>query len=179
MVLRTVGIVGAGPAGIMAALEATRLGARVLLFDSNDRVGRKLLVTGNGRCNISNSQVRAKRYTCADRAAVGEALGLFGHAETVARLRELGVLTYLTPDGWCYPISESAAAVAETLAAAITLAGVELHLKRMVEDIKLQGGQLQIKVSGGSKTYAVDRVVVATGGKAYPALGPRACSSLC
>jgi hypothetical protein len=168
---RTVGIVGAGPAGSMAALEAARLGAQVLLFDSNDRVGRKLLVTGNGRCNISNSQARAKRYTCADRAAVGEALSLFGHAETVARLRELGVLTYLTPDGWCYPVSESAAAVADTLAAAITLAGVEVHLKRQVEDLHPVSDGWQIKVSGGSKTHAVERVVVATGGKAYPALG--------
>ena len=90
MTARSVGIVGAGPAGTMAALEAARLGADVTLFDTNATVGRKLLVTGNGRCNISNQHAAATKYTCTDQAFLETAFSLWGHHETVARLRDLG-----------------------------------------------------------------------------------------
>jgi predicted Rossmann fold flavoprotein len=167
----TIGIVGAGPAGIMAALEARRLGARVLIFDTNAMVGRKLTVTGNGRCNISNLNVRADRYLCADPRFLEIALARYDQHATLARLEELGILTYATPDGWCYPLSNSAAAVANTLAAALDVAGVEVRLKTKISGIKPRGERLSLIAGGPENIYAVDRVIVATGGKAYPALG--------
>ncbi|MBC7316478.1 MAG: NAD(P)/FAD-dependent oxidoreductase, partial [Chloroflexi bacterium] len=120
---RHIAIVGAGPAGIFAALAARERGARVSLLDTNETVGRKLLVTGNGRCNITNVHAAPERYICADRAFVTTALGLFGHPQTVARLRDLAILTYATPDGWCYPLSESAATVVGALFAARRVGG--------------------------------------------------------
>lgn len=166
-----IGIVGAGPAGIMAALEAARLGARVSLFDTNAVVGRKLLVTGNGRCNITNAHAAPEKYACADRAFLQAAFARFGHDETVARLRELGVLTYATPDGWLYPLSESAATVAETLAAALDGAGVEFRLQTKVADIRPERGGIALAIGGGPHAEPFDRVILACGGKAYPALG--------
>ena len=171
MKTRRIGIIGAGPAGIMAALEAARNGARVLLLDSNPLVGRKIHVTGNGRCNISNRNTSAAHYTCADRTFLSTAFELCGHADTVVRLAELGIPTYHTPDGWCYPLSDSAAAVADALTAQLELAGVDVQLRRKVEDIGQRKGRFVITTSGGSQTYGVDRVVVACGGKAYPSLG--------
>jgi predicted Rossmann fold flavoprotein len=177
---KRIGIVGAGPSGIMAALVAARAGAHVLLFDTNAMVGRKLLVTGNGRCNVSNVNATAECYTCADREFLEIALARCGPQETLATLHDLGIPTYATPDGWCYPLSNSAATVAETFAAALELAGVEVHLKTKISDLDTNGdGPVPgtdgfVLVAGGpSHTYAVDRVIVATGGKAYPALGSK------
>ena len=168
-----IGVVGAGPAGIMGALEAAQRGARVLLFDTNAMVGRKLLVTGNGRCNISNQQAAAERYVCADPDFLRVALGLCGNRETLSRLHELGIPTHATADGWCYPLSDSAATVAETLAAALDLTGVEMHLKTKISDLCPRREGLSLAAGGPEHTYAVDRVIVATGGKASPALGAR------
>ncbi|MEA3408563.1 MAG: aminoacetone oxidase family FAD-binding enzyme [Chloroflexota bacterium] len=168
---RRIGIVGAGAAGMMAALEAARRGAQVLLFDTNPMVGRKLLVTGGGRCNISNRHVAAEAYTCADRAFLETAFALWGHERTIARLEELGIPTYATHDGWCYPLSDSGATVAQAFAAMLHLAGVEVHLKTKISDVRLAAGCLILEVGGPSHTLTVDRAVVATGGKAYPALG--------
>lgn len=172
-----VGVVGAGPAGIMAALAAAERGAETLLFDTNEMVGRKLSVTGNGRCNLSNLNACAARYVCDDLSFMEATLAQMGPRETLAHLRAYGVLTYATPDGWCYPLSDSAATVMGALDAALRLAGVALHLKTKVSDlIPVRTGRNQswrLTLGGGSHALAVDRVVVATGGKAYPALGSR------
>ncbi len=173
--MNQVGIVGAGPAGMMAALEAAKRGARVLLFDSNPMVGRKLLVTGNGRCNLSNTNAAADRYTCADPAFLAQALDKFGHEHLIAALRELGIPTYATHDGWCYPLSNSAATVVDTFAAALELAGVEVHLRHKIVRIRRSKGKfvLEANVPDSARTYTVERVVVAAGGKAHPALGSK------
>jgi len=168
-----VGIVGAGPAGMMAALEAAKRGARVLLFDRNQIVGRKLLVTGNGRCNLTNVHVAPDRYTCADPAFLEGALGAFGRQHLLAVLHELGVLTYATPDGWTYPLSNSAAAVVDLFAAALDQAGVDVHLQTKISAIRRTRGRFLLQAGAPSHTHSVDRVIVAAGGKAYPALGSK------
>jgi hypothetical protein len=170
---RRIGVVGAGPAGTLAALEAARLGARVHLFDTNAHVARKVLVTGAGRCNISNVYTSADRYTCADPAFLETAFRLFGHSETMACLEALGILTYATPDGWCYPLSDSAATVVDMLQAMVDLSDIELHLKTKISDVRRADGGFVLHLGGPSHTMTVDRVIVATGGKAYPAMGSK------
>lgn len=168
---REIGVVGAGPAGVLAALEAARLRACVHLFDSNALVGRKLLVTGNGRCNLSNAHAAADTYACADRRWLQTALDRCGHADTIWRLHELGILTYATEDGWCYPVSNAAATVQEALAAALEVAGVRVHLQTKVVDIRVEGGRPVLCMAAPQDRRPFDRVVLATGGKAYPTLG--------
>jgi hypothetical protein len=168
-----VGIVGAGPAGVMAALEAARLGAQVLLFDTNETIGRKLLVTGNGRCNISNRLATAADYACDDRAWLAACLAAFGPRETALRMAELGIPTTATPDGWSYPLSDSAATVVDALTASLELAGVSPLLKTKIADIQTRPNGLFLVAGGGEHGYVVDRAIVACGGKAYPALGSR------
>ncbi len=173
--MRQIGIVGAGPSGMMAALEAAKRGARVLLFDSNPMVGRKLLVTGNGRCNLSNANAAPDRYTCADPAFLERVLAKFGHEQLIATLRELGVITYATHDGWYYPVSNSAAAVVDTFAAALELAGVEVYLRHKIVRIQRTKDKFTLEADcpDGTRTYPVERVLVAAGGKAHPALGSK------
>jgi predicted Rossmann fold flavoprotein len=166
-----VAVIGAGPAGIMAALEAAGAGARVTLYDTNDAPGRKLLVTGNGRCNISHVGARAADYSCDQAQALETILSRCGHKDVLARLASLGVLTYATPDSWCYPLSDSAVTVADALAAALHLAGVEMRLQTEVRDLRVVPAGLSL-VTGSPETPRVfDRAVVATGGKAHPSLG--------
>lgn len=180
----TVGVIGAGPAGIMAALEAARSGTPVLLFDGNRIVGRKLLATGNGRCNLSNANVAPERYTCADSSFLAKMLARLPREQLLAHLRHLGILTYCTADGWYYPVSNSAVTVVDALSAALTLAGVEVRLQTTITDICWDVTKFVLTANEtrelreapkASHTYgiSVDRLIVAAGGKAYPALGAR------
>jgi len=165
-------IIGAGPAGITAALFAAKSGKKVRLIDSNEQVGRKLLVTGSGRANLTNQRMEASRYTCADAAWMETLLKRFGHAELIAFLHEIGVLTFSTSDGWCYPISESAQTVVEAFTCALRLAGVELVLNTKVLNIHKTTEGFHLDLSTGA-TISTQRLIVAAGGKAYPTLGSR------
>jgi predicted Rossmann fold flavoprotein len=169
------GIIGAGPAGMMAALQAAAEGAHtdgagVLLFDSNPTPGRKLLVTGSGRCNITNANAAAERYACADPAWMAQVLAQFGHADLRTFLAEIGILTYATADGWCYPLSESAQTVVDALTAALMLANVELHTGTKIKNIRSSNGGFTL-VTAEDEKFAVERLVLAAGGKAYPTMG--------
>lgn len=165
-----IAIIGAGPAGMMAALQAAPSGARILLFDGNDRCGRKLAVTGSGRCNISNSQIDPRRYACAEGDFVTALLAQYGHAQLAEFLASHAVPIFSMADGWSYPRSESAAAVVAALTAALDLAGVELHLAEKVMAFHRAAGQWRLSAG---EAYRVDRLIIASGGSAQPNLGSR------
>ncbi len=165
-------IIGAGPAGMTAALFAARSGVNVTLIDGNATVGRKLLVTGAGRANLTNRELNASRYACADAAWLETVLGRFGHAELTAFLESIGVLTYATPDGWCYPLSESAQTVVDAFAAALDEADVHLLLDHKVTTIRNNktGFEIDFKTQ---RPHTCSALLVAAGGAAYPTLGSR------
>ncbi|MRR30228.1 aminoacetone oxidase family FAD-binding enzyme [bacterium] len=165
-------IIGAGPAGITAALFAAKSGKKVRLIDGNEQVGRKLLVTGSGRANLTNQRMDARRYTCADTAWMDTLLKRFGHTDLITFLREIGVLTFSTSDGWSYPISESAQTVVESFAQALRQANVELVLNTKVTAIQKFKEEFNLDLSTGA-TLSTERLIVASGGKAYPTLGSR------
>lgn len=165
-------IIGAGPAGMTAALFAARAGAKVRLIDGNEQVGRKLLVTGSGRANLTNQRMDAGRYTCADTGWMDTLLKRFGHSDLITFLRDIGVLTFSTSDGWCYPVSESAQTVVESFAWALRQAGVELVLNTKVLTIRKSADGFNLDLSTGT-TLSTNRLIVAAGGKAYPTLGSR------
>ncbi len=169
---RSLTIIGAGPAGMTAALFAARAGTQVTLIDGNAAVGRKLLVSGAGRANLTNRQISAGRYACTDRAWVESVLAHFGYAELYAFLESIGVLTYATPDGWCYPLSESAQTVVDAFTAALNEAGVRLLLDHKVTSMrnKKSGFEISFKTQ---RPLTCSALLVAAGGAAYPALGSR------
>jgi predicted Rossmann fold flavoprotein len=155
-----------------AALFAARSGAKVRLIDGNEQVGRKLLVTGSGRANLTNQRMEARRYACADVAWMDTLLKHFGHSDLIEFLRDIGVLTFSTSDGWCYPISESAQTVVELFAHALRQAKVELVLNTKVLSIRNNKNEFGLELSTGT-TLSTNRLIVAAGGKAYPTLGSR------
>ena len=113
-----IAVIGAGASGMVAALQAAGNGATVTLFERNASVGRKLLVTGSGHCNITNAAVSPAKYTCADPAWMETLLDSFGVSDLVEMLNSIGIPVSKTSDGWYYPLSNSAQSVVEAFASA-------------------------------------------------------------
>ena len=163
-------MIGAGPAGIMAALKASQAGKTVHLFETNHQVGRKLLVTGAGRCNITNLNAQPNNYTCSDSSLLQPLFERLPPEQLLKELRQWGILTFATEDGWCYPVSESAANVVEALTQALLEAKVDLHLNTSIATIQREKNGFKL-FSHNHPVFHCDRLVMASGGKAYPALG--------
>lgn len=165
------GIIGAGPAGMMAALEARKKGREVVLFDANDRVGRKLLVTGSGRCNLTNAAAAPEKYHSSSLAVLQSVFSQFSYQDLMRSLHEMGILTQTTADGWVYPLSYSAANVADIFAAHLEDAQVQVKLGHKVTEIIPGKAGYLLKFAAGQAPEFVEQCVLASGGKAYPTLG--------
>jgi predicted Rossmann fold flavoprotein len=171
----TIAVIGAGASGLAAALQAAWNGADVTLFERNATVGRKLLVTGSGHCNITNDGVSAAKYTCADPAWMETLLSRFGVSDLLEMLAAIGIPVYKTSDGWYYPLSNSAQSVVEAFSSSLDLAGVTIINKTQVRSIRVcdKGLAVGFTQDGKKQEGEFERVIVSAGGMAYPALGSR------
>lgn len=167
--MRVVAVIGGGAAGMMAALEAASRGAAVSVFERQARVGRKLAVTGNGRCNLTNLQASPAHYHGSQAGFVVPALQCFGAEETIARFRELGLLTVSQADGRVYPLSDSASSVVDVLRYAMDAAGIRLMSGCEVRAIAPEKGGYRLTWPEGE--LHADRVIVACGGAAGERFG--------
>lgn len=163
-------ILGAGPAGMTAALFAARAGLKVTLIDRNEKVGRKLLVTGAGRANLTNQKMDAAHYPSVDSSWMKSILAKFGHADLIDFFKSIGILTFATSDGWCYPLSESAQSVVDAFENALKLAGVKLLLSQHITAIRKSENGFLLQ-SKDKVAMPAEHLVVAAGGKASPSLG--------
>jgi len=170
-----IAVIGAGPAGMMAAIQAVEGGGRVTLFEHNPTIGRKLLVTGSSRCNLTNDAVSAAAYYCEDLAWMEAFLGVFGVEEFRRALDRLGIPTQKTEDGWYYPRSESAQAVAEILGEVLRERDIELRVATHILGFSKinQGLEIESTALGSHRSEIFDQLVIGAGGKAYPELGSR------
>ncbi len=162
-------IVGGGASGMVAALAAARHGAQVTVFENYERVGRKLLATGNGRCNLTNMHVSYEHYTGGPREFVAPLLAEFTPDTVRAFFAERGVLSRVEEDGRVYPVTGQAATVLDALRAAMEQTGVDIVCGSPVAAVSSDRHTFVLAVQGG--TRAADRVVVAAGGSAAPHLG--------
>ena len=171
----SIAVIGAGASGIFAALQAAWQGAAVTLFEHNDAIGKKLLVTGSGRCNICNQFASQEKYSCADPDWIGSLFASFGVGQVLSMLTKLGIPLTMTADGWYYPLSDSARCVVDILAEALRLAGVDLRLNTHIADLLPQADHFLVRHYFKNQTIdePFESVIVACGGKAYPSLGSR------
>ena len=167
-------IIGAGPAGMTAALFAARAGQAVTLIDGNAQVGRKLLVTGSGRANLTNLAVSPEKYASGSDAStwLETLFRQFGPAELRCFLEKIGLLTFATADGWVYPISESAQTVVAAFSSALLRAGVTLLLEHRVTSIRKTSGGFSLSFEKQPELTCTT-LLLAAGGQAYPTLGAR------
>ncbi len=159
----------------MAAIQAAEGGGRITLFEHNPNIGRKLLVTGSSRCNLTNDAVDAAGYYCEDPTWMEAFLGVFGVEEFRRALDRLGIPTQKTDDGWYYPRSQSAQAVVEILGEALAKRGIELRVATHVTQFFGENGTFEVEITalGVHQTEKFEKLIVGAGGKAYPELGSR------
>ncbi len=162
-------VIGAGASGMMAALTAAeKPRCRVILLERQARAGRKLLATGNGRCNLTNLN-QDDRFYHTETPALLHALHEFGAAQTLEFFSRLGLVTVAEESGRVYPFSDSANSVGDVLRFALAQAGVELLCGAEVTSVRRTKGGFSVESNG--KTYRADRLIVACGGPAGAKLG--------
>ena len=164
----TVIIAGGGASGLMAALTAAPASS-VLLLERQSRVGRKLMASGNGRCNLSNINAGPDRYHGADPAFCAPALTRFGVSDTLDFFAGLGLVSCSEPDGRVYPFSDTANSVVDVLRLAAMQAGVDIRTGCEVAEVRrVRDGFL---LRAGEEEYRGAKLIVACGGAAGARLG--------
>lgn len=159
-------IIGAGASGIVTAINAKNENNRVILLEKNDRIGKKLLATGNGRCNYTNMNLSEKNYSSPD--FVKRTLEDFSNEDLINYFRILGLESTLDGNR-VYPISLKANSVLNILIYWLDKKGIEVKTKSQVKEIKKT--KKGYEVITNEETLSADIVVAAFGGKAMPASG--------
>ena len=161
-----VAVIGGGAAGLMAAVKAAKMGAKVLLLEGNPRPGKKLLATGNGRCNLTNLHISPEHYH-GDVEEAAALLARYPAEKIMAEFETLGLLCRADSEGRVYPNSLQAAAVLQVLWSACEEAGVEMCCDFPVSDLKREQDGFSIANTAG-ETIVAQRCILASGGKASP-----------
>lgn len=164
-------VIGGGAAGMMAALSARRAGASVVLIEPNEKLGRKLYITGKGRCNLTNNTTPEGVLQNVPRNGrfLYSAVTRFPPAAVMEYFEHLGVPLKTERGGRVFPCSDRAADVIDALFFALKKAGVTL-LRDRATALELQDGKVTGVVLEG-QTLSAEAVVLATGGLSYPATG--------
>ena len=165
----TVCIIGGGAAGMMAALTAAQNGHRVLLLERQSRVGRKLMATGNGRCNLTNRHAAPQHYHGEDADFCTTALASFDVNNTLQWFADRGLLTATEDSGRVYPYSNIAGSVLDVLRYALEQENIDLHTGCSVTRIRRRGSGFTVETEQGS--FSADKVVLAAGGAAGSKVG--------
>ncbi|MGN0395699.1 MAG: NAD(P)/FAD-dependent oxidoreductase, partial [Coprococcus sp.] len=112
---RKVVIIGGGASGIMAAITAAREGCDVIILEHKDRVGKKILMTGNGKCNLTNTSDINGKYYGNDVDRIYKIINSYPSEQTIVFFKEIGLYTKEKRDGGIYPVSEQASSVLDAL----------------------------------------------------------------
>lgn len=170
-----VAVIGGGASGMAAAIEAAGIlgPGKVLLLERGARAGRKLLATGNGRCNLTNRFADVSRYHGADPGFAGLALKRFPVEANLQFFERLGLLAVEEEEGKFYPMPLQAAAVLDVLRLALDEGGVNLLTGIDVQAVRPGKGGFSIicGADGGEPVFRARKVIIACGGEASPGLG--------
>lgn len=166
-----IAIIGGGASGLMAAVIASSKGAPVRVFDRNTVMGAKILATGNGRCNFTNTKQDMEFYHSSDLKQAGAVLGMFDAGSVCRFFHDRGVLT-VNKDGWIYPKSQTATTIRDTLTLSALRNGVKLLGGKEIQSISREAdGTYRIHLDTFS--YRAKAVILAAGGSASGQLGTR------
>ena len=130
-----IGIIGGGACGMMAAIAASEQKANVTIFEKNDRVGKKILSTGNGKCNFSNLDFHMGMYYCKDKSKLEGLFTEFSCQDMIAFLKENGILTR-EKNGYLYPYTEQAATIRDMLERSLIRNRVRVRYETEIQDKK-------------------------------------------
>ncbi len=168
---RTVGIIGAGPAGMMSAIYASQNGAKVTIFEKNALVGKKLAITGKGRCNVTNDCDNAEflKNVIANPKFLYASISGFDTQDTKAFFENAGVPLKTERGRRVFPVSDKAHDIVNAMKNELVKNGVELRNERVIA-IRTRENEI-IGLETGRGKYDFDAVICATGGLSYPTTG--------
>lgn len=163
-------IVGGGASGIMAAITAKDMGADIAIIESNDRVGKKILTTGNGRCNISNKNVTSKRYHSENTKFCNNVLDAYNANNTVDFFSSIGLPIIALEEGKMYPMSLQSSSVLDILRFAMDERNIPIYLNNKIKQIKVLNKGFKLFTNTG-EVYECRKLILTCGGKSAPATG--------
>jgi len=162
-------IIGAGAAGLCAAIVSARAGRKVLLLEQNSKVGKKILVSGNGKCNITNRYISTHRFHSQNPDFIGKVLEEYGFERVENFLRSIGLELIEEREGKMFPMSLQASSVVDLLEYEAKRAGVEILCDCKVKRIEKKADGFVLDTTQGEKRSS--RLLVTSGSPAAPQLG--------
>lgn len=165
-------VIGGGPAGMLAAISAARSGDSVTLLEKNSLLGKKILITGKGRCNITSSLEIGDfiNNIPGNGRFLYSAFENFSNLDILELLEKEGVRVKEERGNRMFPVSDRAEDVRAALERAVKKAGVQVNLNSKVDRIEVEDNRVKAVVCDNER-YAADKVVLATGGRSYPLTG--------
>lgn len=163
-------VVGGGASGMMAAISAAKNGASVTVIERNDRVGKKILATGNGRCNYTNNILSEKNYHGSDGDFVSSGLSQFGRDQALEFFEEIGISPYIEDNKKIFPLSLQSSSVLDVLRMELENYNIELITDTFISNINKKKNEFELRDKSG-RVYRSDKLIVAVGGMAMPSSG--------
>ena len=166
-----IAVIGAGPAGLIAAAEAAKAGATVTLFDKNEKAGKKLFITGKGRCNVTNMRPPGEflEFVVRNRKFLYGAIYSFSPENTVELIESNGVKTKIERGNRVFPQSDKASDITKAFVKNAERYGVNFSFNSEITDISKVNNEFIITSQNGKVRF--DKVIVACGGISYPTTG--------
>lgn len=171
--MKDVIVIGGGAAGMMAAATAAARGLDVLLLEKNDRLGKKILISGKGRCNITNNtDVEGLiENTPGNGTFLYSAFYTFSNSDLINLLNNLGLETKVERGGRVFPVSDRAKDVVDVLSKYVTTNGVEVRYHSEVKSLEVSDGKVNGVRLTDDSVIAASKVIICTGGMSYPGTG--------
>ena len=180
-ILKTVVVIGAGASGCMAAINAAKGGCHTILLEKNDRIGKKLYATGNGRCNLTNLSLTESCYHGDDASKRMRILSEFSPEALIASFEEMGLLCH-DRQGYVYPRTDQASSVVRALELTLKKLGVTVMTETEVTSVRKTSAGFEVgvraagkkngtKFEGSKSSMAADAVIISCGGMAGPQYG--------
>lgn len=163
-------VIGGGASGLIASIAAKDMGQDIAILEGSDRIGKKILLTGNGRCNISNTNVTDDRYHSENNGFSNNILESFSLQKTVDFFNSLGLPLTTLDNGKMFPLSLQASSVLDILRLSINEREIPIYLNSKVKQIILTKNIFQLSTTDGN-TFECIKLIIATGGKSLPATG--------
>ncbi len=165
-----IAVIGGGASGLMAAITAKKSGKEVIILERKDRILKKVLITGNGRCNITNVNANISNYFGKNISSVENILNKFTPQNTMDFFNGLGIVCNEENRGKVYPLSGQASSVVDALRFEAEKLGIKIETEFYVRKIEKDGFKFRI-YSEDRKKIEAGRVIIAAGGQSYPELG--------
>ena len=166
-----IGVIGAGPAGIIASGIAGSRGNDVILIEKNNRIGKKLFITGKGRCNITNAAPIDEFFDCiiSNNTFLYSSLYSFTNDNILQLLKKFGLEVKVERGNRVFPMSDKSSDVIKAFNKFLIANNVKVMLNSTVTNITPKDGRFLVNINGESIEF--DKIILATGGKSYPATG--------